>query len=78
MQIIKSALITGVTGQDGKYLAELLLAKGYFIIGAVRNMAKASASLPSKIMSQVELVEWDMLDQTALMNILIRYRPTEL
>ena len=55
----KSALITGVTGQDGLYLAELLLDKGYRIIGAVRDVFSAKRKIPAHL-KIVELVEWDM------------------
>src|SRR3989338_5082477 len=74
----KTALITGVTGQDGRYLAELLLEKGYRIIGAVRDVRKAAAKLPERLPEAVELVEWDMLDQQKMAEVLSSYRPTEL
>jgi GDPmannose 4,6-dehydratase len=74
----KSALITGITGQDGSYLAELLHAKGYRVIGAVRDIARAMGHFPSALASRIELVEWNMLDETAMVDILVRYNPTEL
>ena len=46
---MKTALITGLTGQDGSYLAELLLAKGYRIVGAVRNVKRAADLLASTL-----------------------------
>ena len=52
--MMKTALITGITGQDGSYLAELLHAKGYRIIGAVRDVQKAKQSLPVELKNSVE------------------------
>jgi len=75
---IKTALITGVTGQDGSYLAELLLAKGYRVIGAVRNTENAQARLPAGLKNGVELVAWDMLDQRRMTEVLAKYRPAEI
>ena len=74
---MKSALITGVTGQDGLYLAELLLDKGYRIIGAVRDVFSAKRKIPAHL-KIVELVEWDMLDQQKMIAVLSHYRPTEI
>lgn len=73
-----TALLTGITGQDGSYLAELLLAKGYRIVGAVRNARTASVSLPPSLMTRVELVDWDMLDQQTMADVLSHYQPVEL
>lgn len=72
-----TALITGITGQDGSYLAELLLAKGYRVIGAVRDPQQAAAVLPGGLMGAVELVAWDMLDQRRMAETLAGYRPQE-
>jgi GDPmannose 4,6-dehydratase len=74
---MKIALITGISGQDGSYLAEFLLGKGYRIIGATRNVGKAAEHLPIALKSKVELVEWNMLDQRAMENVLGKYRPSE-
>lgn len=73
---MKSALITGITGQDGLYLAELLLEKGYRIIGATRDVLSAERRLPAHL-KIVELVKWDMLDQQKMVEVLSHYRPTE-
>lgn len=73
-----TALITGITGQDGSYLAELLLAKGYRVIGAVRYRQKAKESLPAGLRNSVELVAWDMLDQRHMKEVLTEYRPEEI
>ena len=75
---MKTALITGITGQDGTYLTELLLGKGYRVIGAVRDEHRAIAKLPEQWLELVELVEWDMLDQQQMIEVLSSYRPTEL
>lgn len=75
---MKTALITGITGQDGSYLAELLLAKGYRIIGAVRHIQKANMSLTIVLKNSVELIEWDMLNQHRMSEVLTEYRPTEI
>jgi GDPmannose 4,6-dehydratase len=75
---IKKALITGITGQDGSYLAELLTSKGYRVIGAVRNIQAAQESLSAILGSCIELVEWDMMDQRCMIEVLRTYRPTEL
>ncbi len=75
---MKTALITGITGQDGSYLAELLLTKGYRVVGAVRDMQNAKESLPTTLMQRVELVVWDMLDQCRVREILAEYRLAEI
>lgn len=75
---MQTALITGITGQDGSYMAELLLTKGYRVIGAVRDLQRAKESLSSELLNGVELVEWDMLSQQRMMEVLAEYRPDEL
>jgi GDPmannose 4,6-dehydratase len=72
-----AAFITGVTGQDGSYLAELLLTKGYSVFGATRNIEKARLLLPASLVENIELVALDMLDQFSLIEILDQYKPTE-
>ena len=72
-----TAIITGVTGQDGSYLAELLLEKGYRVIGAVRDVKKAEKLFPMTLTSRIELVEWDMLDQNKMVEVLLQYQPAE-
>ncbi|HEY9268127.1 MAG TPA: GDP-mannose 4,6-dehydratase [Methylotenera sp.] len=73
---MRTALITGITGQDGSYMADLLLAKGYRVIGAVRGGQKAPA-LSVGLEGAVELVEWDMLDQGCMTEVLSKYLPHE-
>lgn len=73
-----TVLITGITGQDGSYLAEQLLAKGYRVIGAVRDPQQAGTALPGGLKGAVELVTWDMLDQQRMTEVLAAYRPAEI
>jgi GDPmannose 4,6-dehydratase len=78
MPVQNTALITGLTGQDGSYLTELLLARGYRVVGAVRNRLVASSSLSKGLLDKVELVEWDMLDQQKMVDVLSHYQPAEI
>lgn len=73
----RTALITGVSGQDGSYLAELLTAKGYRVIGASRNPAAAATAL-SKVNAKVDFVEWDMSRQELMEDIFSTYKPCEI
>lgn len=67
---MKSALITGITGQDGSYLAEFLLAKGYKVHGLVRRTASNSKSRIQHLLSDVELHDADILDLASLIQVL--------
>ena len=71
----KRALITGITGQDGSYLAELLLAKGYEVIGLVRRSSTLTIERISHIQDQITLVSGDLVDEVSLINVLRDYRP---
>jgi len=71
------ALITGVTGQDGSYLAELLLEKGYEVVGVVRRSSTVNFERIAHIQDRLQLVPGDLLDQGSLMGILAEHRPTE-
>ncbi|HHE70861.1 MAG TPA: GDP-mannose 4,6-dehydratase [Chloroflexi bacterium] len=73
----RRALITGVTGQDGSYLAEFLLSKGYEVIGMVRRTSTVNFSRIQHIQDEIKLVSGDLLDQGSLMTILRDYRPAE-
>lgn len=73
----KSALITGITGQDGSYLAEFLLEQGYRVIGMVRRSSTINFDRIKHIQDQVELVQGDLLDQVSLIDILRAYEPDE-
>jgi GDPmannose 4,6-dehydratase len=72
-----TALITGVTGQDGSYLAELLLSKGYQVIGMVRRSSTVTFERIEKIVNQITIVPGDLHDQSSLVNALEEYKPTE-
>jgi GDPmannose 4,6-dehydratase len=74
---MKRALITGVSGQDGSYLAELLLEKGYEVIGTVRNIERATRALPINVLQKIKLIEWDALSQEHITKLLLEYRPRE-
>jgi GDPmannose 4,6-dehydratase len=75
---MKTALITGIAGQDGPYLAELLLSKGYCVIGATRNPGQAKERLSAALQDGVELIRWDMRDQSGMTEIFRQYRPQEI
>jgi GDPmannose 4,6-dehydratase len=70
-------LITGITGQDGSYMAELLLSKDCRVIGAVRDIPRAKDSLPLTLLNHVKLVEWDMLNQRRMIEVLMECKPSE-
>jgi GDPmannose 4,6-dehydratase len=74
---MKKALITGVTGQDGSYLAEFLLEKGYEVIGMVRRTSTVNFDRITHIQNDIELVYGDLLDQVSLIAILQEHRPDE-
>ncbi len=71
------ALITGVTGQDGSYLAELLLGKGYEVVGVVRRTSHHSYERIEHLLDRVEIVAADLLDQHSLTVVLQEHRPDE-
>ncbi|MGW8250495.1 MAG: GDP-mannose 4,6-dehydratase [Anaerolineales bacterium] len=73
----KRALVTGITGQDGSYLAELLVEKGYEVIGMVRRSSTINFERIQNIQEQIELVSGDLLDQASMIDILENYRPVE-
>ncbi len=72
-----TALITGVTGQDGSYLAELLLEQGYTVVGMVRRTSTVNFDRIRHIQNEIEIVQGDLLDQMSLISILQEYRPQE-
>ena len=71
------ALITGITGQDGSYLAEFLLEKGYDVIGMVRRTSTVNFARIRHIQDKITLVSGDLLDQMSLVTILSEHRPRE-
>jgi GDPmannose 4,6-dehydratase len=73
----KIALITGITGQDGSYLAEHLLSLGYKVLGLVRRSSTVSFERIAHIQDQIELLQGDLLDQTSLHEALATNRPDE-
>ena len=73
----KRALITGITGQDGSYLAELLLDKGYEVIGLIRRSSTLTIERISHIQDQLTLVSGDLVDEVSLINVLRDFRPAE-
>ncbi len=74
----KSALITGITGQDGSYLAELLLSKGYRVYGVVRRASTVNFERIAHIQDQVELLHADLLDQYSLIDAVQKSNPDEI
>src|SRR5207237_6572393 len=73
----KSALITGITGQDGSYLAELLLHKGYRVCGMVRRSSTENFSRIEHLRDRIDLHQADLLDQTSIAAVLTRVQPDE-
>ena len=73
----KRVLITGITGQDGSYLAELLLDKGYDVVGMVRRSSTVNMERVTHLAGDVEFVPGDLLDQTSLIEVLRTHRPGE-
>lgn len=73
----RKVLITGITGQDGSYLAEFLLNKGYRVWGLVRRSSTEPFERIRHIINQVELVQSDLLDQSSLLGIVRKVRPRE-
>ena len=73
----KTALITGITGQDGSYLAELLLAKGYRVVGAVRRLSAPNQWRIAHLQGQITLRPADLLDQLSLIKVIDEAQPDE-
>jgi GDPmannose 4,6-dehydratase len=72
-----TALITGITGQDGSYLAEFLLAKGYRVAGMVRRASTENFERIESLRGRLEICQADLLDQLSLINLLRQVRPQE-
>jgi GDPmannose 4,6-dehydratase len=77
MKVTKRALITGITGQDGSYLAELLLEKGYEVFGLVRRASTGSFERIDHLLHQVTLISGDMCDQASLIDAVRQSQPDE-
>ncbi len=73
-----TALITGITGQDGSYLAEFLLAKGYRVVGVVRRSSTTPYERIAHLIDRIELVSADLLDQTSLTDAVHETAPDEI
>jgi GDPmannose 4,6-dehydratase len=74
---MKTALITGITGQDGSYLAELLLEKGYKVCGLIQRLSTPNLSRIEHIINKIELIEGDLTDQSSINNALKESMPDE-
>jgi GDPmannose 4,6-dehydratase len=74
----KTALITGITGQDGSYLAEFLLEKGYEVVGMIRRSSTVTFGRIEHVQDRLTLVHGDLLDQTSLIDIMREYQPDEI
>ena len=72
-----TALITGITGQDGSYLAELLLKKGYRVVGVARRSSTVTNERISHLLDDITVVQGDLHDQGSLLSLLEEYEPTE-
>jgi GDPmannose 4,6-dehydratase len=73
----KTALITGITGQDGSYLAEFLLSKGYKVYGMVRRASVEKHERIAHLMDKIELLQGDLLDQSSLASVIRDAKPSE-
>ena len=72
-----TAIITGITGQDGSYLAEFLLAKSYEVVGMVRRSSTITFERIQHIQDDLTLIQGDLHDQSSLVDVIERYRPDE-
>ena len=73
----KTALITGVTGQDGSYLADFLLEKGYQVVGMVRRSSTENFQRIEHLQGKIELRQADLLDQLSLITLIEEVKPDE-
>ena len=74
----KRALISGITGQDGSYLAEFLLGQGYEVLGMVRRTSTVTFGRIEHIQDRITLAHADLLDQTSLLDVMREYKPDEI
>lgn len=72
-----TALITGITGQDGSYLAELLLKKGYRVVGVARRSSTVTSERINHILDDITVVQGDLQDQGSLLSLIEEHKPTE-
>ncbi len=73
-----TALITGITGQDGSYLAEFLLSKGYAVVGMVRRSSTVTFERIQHIQNDIDIIQGDLHDQSSLVAALEQYKPDEI
>lgn len=73
-----TALITGITGQDGSYLAELLLSKGYEVVGVARRSSTVTNERIEHLLDNIIVMQGDLTDQGSLLGLLEEYEPTEI
>jgi FlaA1/EpsC-like NDP-sugar epimerase len=76
--VTKKALITGLTGQDGSYLAELLLTKGYQVFGLVRRSSSSNLERVNHLSGDIQILSGDLLDQSSLMDVIAEAQPDEI
>lgn len=74
----KTALITGITGQDGSFLAESLLNKGYKVYGLVRRLSKPNSENIEHIINKIYLIDGDLSDQSSILNAMMKAEPDEI
>ena len=72
-----TAIITGITGQDGSYLAEFLLSKGYHVVGMVRRSSTVTFERISHIQDDITIIQGDLHDQSSLVDVIETYQPDE-
>ena len=75
---MKTALITGITGQDGSYLAEFLLEQGYRVVGMTRRSSTDVHERIEHLVDRIDIVSGDLLDQSSITSIVNEYRPAEI
>jgi len=75
---MKVALVTGIAGQDGCYMAELLLSHSYRVVGAVRDVDRARRKLPMELAKRVDLVAWDMSSQAQMAKVIKETEASEI
>jgi GDPmannose 4,6-dehydratase len=75
---MSTALITGITGQDGSYLAELLLSKGYEVVGMVRRSSTVTFERIEHIQDDIQIIQGDLHDQGSLVNMIEEFKPDEI
>src|SRR3989338_7285351 len=77
LMVKKKAMITGITGQDGSYLAEFLLKKGYEVTGIVRRNSTENTQRINHILDKINLLEADLQDTSSLIRVIQKVNPDE-